>query len=289
MANSISPLRKRFVEDMTIHGLAAGTQKTYLREIERFSQHIGKSPHILDHEDVRSYRLHFIRTQRQPSTINRIMSALRFFYKNTLQDAETAAKIPMMRDIDRAPHVLSPPEVRRLLRAVEHIKYRTALSLVYASGLRVSEVVQLRLRDIESQRMVIHVRNGKGGKPRYTMLSKHLLDQLRDYWRHQRPTSWLFPDRSGDRPISVRSIQRACRQAALDASLDKPVTVHTLRHCFATHLLEQGNDIRIIQKLLGHKHITATTRYTQVAIDTVQATLSPLDFDDSRRQPTGSP
>src|SRR5919205_3401077 len=179
---------------------------------------------------------------------------------------------------DVLPAVLAPDEVARFLAAVDNVKYYTAFATVYAAGLRVSEVTALKITDIDSARMVIHVRQGKGSKDRYVMLSEQLLGILRAYWRIERPTEWLFPGLDPERPLTTRTLQLACRLAAQTAGLDKKVTVHTLRHCFATHLLERGVDIRVIQDLLGHRHITSTARYARVAIDTIRQVQSPLEY-----------
>ena len=191
-----------------------------------------------------------------------------------------AAEIPLPRKADPLPAILSQDEVARLLTAVPDRKMRTLLTTVYAAGLRVSEVVGLQVGDIDSARMTIHVREGKGGRDRHVMLSPQLLAILRAHWRRTRPPSWLFPGPDPSRPITARSVQRACCQAVETAGLDKSVTVHTLRHSFATHLLEQGVDIRVIQHLLGHRHIASTTRYARVALNTIRQVKSPLELLD---------
>jgi integrase/recombinase XerD len=208
------------------------------------------------------------------------MSALRFFYGTTLGDREAAAEIPLPRKADPLPAILSQDEVARLLRSVANLRMRTLLTTVYAAGLRVSEAVALRVTDIDSGRMILHVREGKGGRDRHVMLSAQLLAILREYWRRTRPPSWLFPGPDPSQPITARSVQRACCQAVEASGLDKAVTVHTLRHSFATHLLEQGVDIRVIQHLLGHRQIASTTRYARVALDTIRQVKSPLELLD---------
>src|SRR5262249_23436352 len=185
---------------------------------------------------------------------------------------------PMPRRLDNLPTVLARDEVERLLKAVPDLKLQTALITVYSAGLRISEAITLTVRDIDSARMVICVRQGKGRKDRYTVLSKQLLGILRDYWQHSRPLHWLFPGRNPSRPVTKRALQLACRRAAAAAGLSKPVTVHTLRHSFATHLLEQGVDIRVIQDLLGHRHIKSTAGYARVAIDMTRQVQSPLEL-----------
>ena len=213
------------------------------------------------------------------TSINPIIGALRFFYSVTLGKKQMAEEIPFARKEDTLPAVLTRDEVVRLLQGVLDLRMRTLLITVYAAGLRVSEAVALTAHDINSKQMVIEVRQGKGRRDRYVMLSEQLLTILRDYWRRARPPqSCLFPGQDHKRPITCRSVQRACREAADAAGLDKSVTVHTLRHCFATHLLEQGVELRVIQDLLGHRQITSTTRYARVALNTIRQIQSPLEL-----------
>ena len=188
-----------------------------------------------------------------------------------------AGQIPYARTADALPAVLSREEVERLLKSVANLKMRTAFITIYAAGLRVSELVALTAGDIDSARMVINIRQGKGGKDRTVMLSEQLLAILRDYWKRTRPAHWLFPGPNPLQPVTARTLQRACREAAQAARLDKLVTVHTLRHSFAAHLLEQRVDIRLIQGLLGHRNINSTTRYTRVAVETIRRIQSPLE------------
>jgi len=206
------------------------------------------------------------------------MSALRFFYGTTLRRPDIAGRIPMPRRTDHLPTVLAREEVEHLLNAVPDLKQRTALITIYSAGLRISEAIALTARDIDSARMVICVRQGKGRKDRYTVLSDQLLGILRDYWHRTRPSHWLFPGLKPSRPMAKRTLQLACRRAAEAAGLSKSVTVHTLRHSFATHLLEQGVDIRVIQDLLGHRHIKSTVGYARVAINLIRQVRSPLEF-----------
>jgi len=274
----VTPLRQRMIDDMAIRNMAPTTQKIYVYAVKNFSAFHRRSPDKLNLENVRDYRLHLISRGLKPTTINPIMGALRFFYGTTLGRKEVAEQIPYARKQDALPAVLTPDEVVRHLKAETNLKMRTALITIYAAGLRVSEVVALTARDIDSSRMVIQVRQGKGGKDRYVMLSEQLLAILRDYWRRTRPPHWLFPGPDPSRSLTPRSLQRACQQAAKIAGLDKSVTVHTLRHSFATHLLEQGVDIRVIQDLLGHRQITSTARYARVAVNTIQKIQSPLEL-----------
>jgi integrase/recombinase XerD len=273
----ISPLRRRMVEDMTVRNLSPATQRSYLYAVAKFSRFFGKSPERLELEDVRTYQVHLASQGIAWATLNQTVAALRFFYGVTLDRPEIPERIAYAREPRRLPVVLSADEVVRFLEAVPSLKSRTALTTAYAAGLRVSEVVALKVADIDSGRMLIRVEQGKGGKDRYVMLSAQLLAILRTYWRLARPRHWLFPGRDEERPIDQTVLHAACRSACEAAGLTKHVTVHTLRHSFATHLLESGADIRIIQVLLGHTNISTTARYAQVATSTIQGTTSPLD------------
>ena len=273
----ISPLRRRMVEDMTVRNLSPATQRSYLYAVAKFSRFFGKSPERLELEDVRTYQVHLASQGIAWATLNQTVAALRFFYGVTLGRPEIPERIAYAREPRRLPVVLSADEVVRFLEAVPSLKSRTALTTAYAAGLRVSEVVALKVADIDSGRMLIRVEQGKGGKDRYVMLSAQLLAILRTYWRLAKPRHWLFPGRDEEHPIDQTVLHAACRSACEAAGLTKHVTVHTLRHSFATHLLESGADIRIIQVLLGHTNIATTARYTQVATSTIQGTASPLD------------
>ena len=273
----MSPLRRRMIEDMTVRNLAPATQQSYLYAVARFSRHFARSPDRLGLEQVRAYQVHLAAQKRSWSHINQASCALRFFYGVTLGQATVPERIAYARQPSKLPVVLSADEVVRFLEAIPSLKSRTALTTVYAAGLRVSEVVFLKIADIDSQRMVIRVEQGKGGKDRYVMLSPQLLRILRTYWRLTRPKRWLFPGRDDERPLVPNVLHAACRSACAAAGLSKQVTVHTLRHTFATHLLESGADVRIIQVLLGHASLASTARYTQVATKTISKTPSPLD------------
>jgi len=242
----ISPLRRRMIDDMMIRNLSPSTQQSYLYAVAKFSRHFGRSPDRLGLEEVRAYQLHLIAQQRSWSHINQAVCALRFFYGVTLGWSDAFEHIVAAREPQKLPVVLSADEVVRFLEAVPSLKTRSALTTAYAAGLRASETVGLKVGDIDSERGVIRVEHGKGGKDRYVMLSPQLLRILRAYWRLAKPAAWLFPGRQGDRPVGTATLQAACRVAAREAELGKPVTVHTLRHSFATHLLEAGTDIRII-------------------------------------------
>jgi integrase/recombinase XerD len=277
MNKPVSTLRRQMIEDMKIRNMSPNSQKVYTYAVANFAAFHRRSPDQLGIEHIREYRLHLIARGLKATSINPIIGALRFFYGTTLRRKEMVEQIPYARREDTLPAVLTPDEVIRLFKATPDLKNRTALITIYAAGLRISEVVALTIRDINSERMVIEVRQGKGRKDRYVMLSEQLLAILRDYWRRTRPTEWLFPGPNPSRHLTVHSLQRACREAANAAGLNKSVTVHTLRHSFATHLLEQGVDIRVIQDLLGHRQITSTTRYARVAINTIRQIQSPLE------------
>ena len=278
MTKQISPLRQRMIDDMTIRNMSPSTHKIYVRAVANFSIFHGRSPDKLTFEDVRDYRLHLISRGLKATSINPIMGALRFFYGTTLGQKHVSEHIPYARREDTLPVVLARDEVVRFLKAVTDLKMRTAFITIYAAGLRVSEAVKLTAHDIDSARMVLTIRQAKGRKDRYVMLSEQLLAILRDYWQRAHLTDLLFPGPDPSRPITARSVERACRKAAEAAGLDKTVTVHTLRHSFATHLLEQGVDIHVIQDLLGHRNIASTTRYARVAINTIRQIQSPLEL-----------
>jgi integrase/recombinase XerD len=271
----MSPLRRRMIEDMRIRNLSPAAQKSYVQAVAKFSHHFKRSPARLGAEQVRVYQLHLVARGISCSERNKVVSALRFFYRVTLGRSDLPEHIPHAKQPRKLPVVLSPQEVVRFLQAVPELNKRVALTTAYSAGLRVSEVTHLKIGDIDSRRMLIRVEAGKGGKDRYVGLSPQLLAMLRRYYQLVHPRHWLFPGRTPDRPLSAAALHAACRAA--NAAVDKRVRVHTLRHSFATHLLESGTDIRIIQALLGHRHISTTVRYTRVSPDTVAKTSSPLD------------
>ena len=273
----MSPLRRRMIEDMTVRNLSPATQQSYLFAVAKFSRYFSRSPDRLGLEDVRAFQVHLVANGISWPALNQTVCALRFFYGVTLGRNEIPERIPYARQPHKLPVVLSADEVVRFLEAVPSLKTRTALTTAYAAGLRASEAVGLRIGDIDSGRMVIRIEHGKGGKDRYVMLAGQLLRILRSYWKLARPAHWLFPGRDAARPMNVQVLHWACRSARVAAGLDKHVTVHTLRHSFATHLLENGTDIRIIQVLLGHSNLSTTARYTQVATGLIRRTESPLD------------
>jgi site-specific recombinase XerD len=276
-AKPMSALRRRMIDDMTLRNLSPATQRSYLHAVTKFSRHFGCPPDRLGLEDVRSFQVHLVAQGISWPALNQIVCALRFFYGVTLDRAEIPERIVYARTPRKLPSILSADEVVRFLEAVPSLKTRVALTTAYAAGLRASEAVSLKVADIDSGRMVLQVRHGKGAKDRTVMLSAALLAILRSYWRLARPAPWLFPGRSPDKPIDVQVLHAACRSAAKAAGLTKRVSVHTLRHSFATHLLESGTDIRIIQVLLGHSNLSTTARYTHVATSTIARTQSPLD------------
>ena len=274
---TISPLRRRMIDDMMVRNLSPATQQSYIYAVAKFSRHFNRSPERLGLEDVRAYQLHLIAQKRSWSHINQVACALRFFYGITLSQSEAFERIVTGREPHKLPVVLSADEIVRFLEAIPGLRNRAALTTAYGAGLRVGEVARLQVSAIDSRRMLIRVEHGKGGKDRYVMLSAQLLQILRAYWRLARPGLWLFPGREAGKPVSVAALQDACRTATRQAELRKPVTVHVLRHSFATHLLESGTDIRIIQVLLGHVHLSTTARYAQVATNLIARTTSPLD------------
>jgi integrase/recombinase XerD len=281
---AISPLRRRLIEDMTIRRLSANTQHQYIRHVKSFADFVGRSLDKATAEDVHRYQLHLGSIGTTIPTVNAGASALRFFFKVTLKRRDLADTVVSVREPRRLPVVLSPEEVARLLASTTNIKHRAALSLTYATGLRRSEVVSLRLTDIDSDRMLIRVEQGKGKKDRYVILSPHLLELLREWWRAARKKGWMRPDQPWLFPgyrgqhMSPRQLHRLVCLAATRAGITKRVGVHTLRHSFATHLLEQKTDIRIIQVLLGHKKLETTALYTRVAVSAIGAVTSPLDL-----------
>lgn len=274
----MTQLRQRMLADLRVRNYSPRTQAIYIQGVARFAAHFGQSPDQLTAEHIRSYLVHLVENQRVSwSLFNQTVCALRFFYRVTLDRGDLVPHIPFPRAEKKLPTVLSPEEVARLLGAVPHSKHRAVLITVYAAGLRISEAVALKVSDIDTERMVIHVRHGKGHKDRTVMLSPQLLTLLRAYARRVRPREWLFPGRRPDRPLDLSAVQRACAQACRAAGLGKRATVHTLRHSLATHLLEAGTDLRLIQTLLGHGSIRTTALYTHVSAQRLRATPSPLD------------
>jgi integrase/recombinase XerD len=273
----MTPLRQRFIHDLQIRNYAPRTISTYVAAIAAFARHAGCSPEQLDAEHVRQYQLHLLGQRASWSRFNQAVSALRLLYSVTLRRTELVPLIPYGKKPKVLPCVLSPDEVRRLFAAVTDPFYLMLLQTSYAAGLRVSEVVRLKVTDLDAQRMVLHIRGAKGGKDRLVPLSALLLGRLRQYWRQYRPRDWLFPGQSGTAPISIGQVQRVCRQAVRACGLRKKASMHTLRHSYATHLLESGVDLVTLQKLLGHNQISTTVRYTHVEQSHLLKTISPLD------------
>src|ERR1700731_2599600 len=273
----ISPLRQRMIEDMSIRKFAAKTQHDYVQRVKDFATFLGRSPRTAESEDVRRFQLHLTAKGAGTPTINATVSALRFFFTVTLNRADLAKPLSSLHEPRKMPVILSPEEVARFLEAAPGIKYKAALSVAYGAGLRGSEVVSLKVSDIDSQRMMLRVEQGKGRKDRHAMLSPVLLELLRDWYRIARPQGWLFPGQNRISPMSTRQLTRACHAAAQMAEIAKRVSPHTLRHSFATHLLEQNIDIRVIQVLLGHAKLETTALYTRVATNTIREVMSPLD------------
>jgi integrase/recombinase XerD len=273
----MTPLRQRMLEDLRLRNYSPRTQEIYVHHVAQFAQHFGVSPERLGPEEIRQYQIQLVEKGISWSKFNQIVCALRFLYGKTLKRDWTIIQIPFAKREKRLPTVLSPEEVAALLKAVPNRKHRTLLTTIYATGLRVSEAVRLRVDDIDSQRMMVTVRQGKGRKDRLVMLSPLLLRVLRDYARWYRPSVWLFTGTDPRQPLTVGPVQRACQLARRAAGIDKPVTPHTLRHSFATHLLEGGADLPLIQTLLGHSNVRTTTLYTHVASARIQATSSPFD------------
>ena len=274
---AMSPLRRRMIEDMTIRKLAPDTQRNYIRSIKNLAAFIGRSPDKASFEDVRRFQLHLVKKGVDTATLNNTVSALRFFFRVTLKRYAIVEHTRFIHEPRRLPVVLSAEEVARLLDTAPGLKYKAALGVAYGAGLRASEVVSLKLSDIDSKRMVIRVEQGKGRKDRYVMLSPHLLELLRGWWRAGRPQGWLFPGRDPVQPMTTRQLNRACHAAAHMADIKKRVSLHTLRHSFASHLLEQDTDIRVIQVLLGHARLDTTALYTRVATKTIREVMSPLE------------
>ncbi|WP_162652898.1 tyrosine-type recombinase/integrase [Lentilitoribacter sp. Alg239-R112] len=284
--SKVTPLRQRMVEDMCLRSFVEKTQTDYLRCVEQLAVFLGRSLDRANHEDLRSYHLHMTKNDSSPTKINATMSALRFLFVTVLDRGDAIKVLPFVRQPRKLPLVLSPDEVVRFLDAAPNLKYKAALSIAYGTGLRASEVLSLKPSDIDSTRMLIRVEQGKGRKDRYVMLSPQLLILLRDYWKAYKPNNglsrgWLFPGRVLGSPLTTRQRNRAWHAAAHMAEINKRVSLHTLRHSFATHLLEQDIDIRVIQVLLGHAKLDTTALYTQVATQTIGSVIRscPIEMD----------
>jgi integrase/recombinase XerD len=276
----MTPLRQRMTEDMQVRNLALNTQTSYVQQVSLFARHFNKSPEELGPEDIRSYQVYLTNEKKlAPGSVLIAVAALRFLYKVSLKKDWTFEDvIPAPKKPQKLPVVLSPEEVLEFLGCMGNTKHRTILTTCYAAGLRISEAVRLKPTDIDSQRMVIRVDQGKGQKDRYVMLSPKLLETLRSYFRAVRPKAWLFEGKIPGRPITKDAVELACQKARRLSGIRKPISPHSMRHAFAVHLLESGTDVRTIQLLLGHRSLATTARYLRIATSKVCSTSSPLDL-----------
>jgi site-specific recombinase XerD len=271
------------LEDMRLRKLAPKTQEAYVRAVLRLAKYLNRAPDTATVEDLRNFQLHLVDCGTSPITLNATITGLKFFFDITLDRSELMAKMKPVYVPRTLPVVLGREEVGSLLAATKNLKLQTALSVAYGAGLRVSEVTALKVGDVDSTRMTLRIQEGKGGKDRYAMLSPVMLDRLRTWWRVARAQGkmfdggWLFPGLNPVEPLSTRQLNRAVHEAALAARIDKRVSMHTLRHSFATHLLEQKVDIRVIQVLLGHKKLETTSLYTHVATEILRQVIGPLE------------
>jgi len=283
IASAVTPLRQRMLEDMRMRKFEPRTQEAYVRAVRKLAAYLHRPPDTATVDELRDFQLHLVDSGTSPVTLNATLSGLRFFFDVTVGRQEVMVRMQPVKLPRSLPVVLSPQEVSRLIAAASNVKHQAALSLAYGTGLRASEVVHLRVTDVDSQRMTLRVEQGKGRKDRYAMLSPVLLQRLRTWWRiahaqgRMLPGGWLFPGMNPTDPLTTRQLNRAIHDAADAAGLHKRVSMHTLRHCFATHLLESKVDIRVIQVLLGHKRLETTTVYTHVANDLLHEVLSPLE------------
>ena len=284
LPEALSPLRQRMIDDMRMRKLELKTRTAYLRAVTKLATFLKRSPDTATVEDLRRFQLYLVDQGTSPITINATICGLKFFFDITLGRRELMLKMQTVRVPQTLPVVLSRDEVARLIAAAPNLKSQTALSLAYATGLRVSEVVSLKVTDIDSKRMTLRVEQGKGRKDRYAMLPPVLLERLRAWWRlaHAQgkmlPGGWLFPGLNPVQPLTARQLNRAVHIAAETAKIDKRVSMHTLRHSFATHLLEQKVDIRVIQVMLGHKKLETTVVYTHVATELLREVVRPLEM-----------
>ena len=280
---AVSPLRQRLIDEMEMRRFCRETQRNYIRDVGRFATCLGRSLDTATAEDVRRFQVEQSDQGVPVPTMNSIVSALRFFFLHTLDRPDLARKLVRMKRIRKLPVVLSPDEVARLLGATRCLKHQAALSVAYGAGLRAAEVAALKVRDVDSERMLLRVERGKGGQYRNAMLPAGLLALLREWWKVGRqegvmhPDGWLFPGQHYLKPLSTRQLHRIVVEAGIAGGIDKRIGPHTLRHCFATHLLEDGIDVRIIQALLGHAKLDTTAYYTKVATRTMRNVTSPLD------------
>jgi integrase/recombinase XerD len=273
----MTPLRQRFLDELARRNYSPRTVQAYLAGLVRFVRHYGRSPDQANADDLRTFQLHLVARKVSWSQFNQTVCALRFFFAHVLDRPEFVPYIPFGRRRYRLPVILSPDEVRRLLAAVVYFRHRLMLRLAYGCGLRLGEVLRLRVADLDSGRGTLWVRGGKGGKDRGVPLPACLLDDLRAYWRQHRSADYLFPNRQGQ-PLHGASLQRAFKQALAASGLTKPATVHTLRHCYATHLLEAGLDLPTLQRLLGHNSVQTTMHYLHLRSERLRQVRSPLEL-----------
>ena len=272
-------LREQMKGDLELRGLSPHTRDNYLRHVSQFSCHYGRSPRHLGEKDIKEYLLYLIREKKvSTSTVNQCYHALKFLYERTLNRMWVMARVPRVKRLKQLPVVLDREEVESLFSVTKNLKHRAILMLIYSSGLRLMEAAHLKVTDIDSKRMLLRIKQGKGRKDRYTILSKVALEVLREYWSQYRPKEWLFAGRLPGKPLTGRSIQKVLIKAKKLAGIKKPATVHTLRHSFATHLLEAGTDLYHIQLLLGHRSLNTTTIYLHVSRKELVRIVSPLDF-----------
>jgi len=275
----MTPLRQRMLEDMRVRNLAENTQRSYVQHVAAFARHFERSPEELGPEEIRAYQVYLTDERKlAPASVCIVSGALRFLYHVTLKREWVESEIPLPKKPFKLPVILSSDEIMRFLECVRSLMMRTLLMTIYAAGLRVSEATHLKVADIDSQRMMLRIVQGKGQKDRYVMLSPKLLENLRAYWKVEHPTNWLFPGGIPGEPISRHAVALACRNAHRRCGIKKPITPHSLRHAFATHLLENGTDVRTIQLLMGHRSLATTARYLKIARSTVCATKSPFDL-----------
>ncbi len=275
----MTELRKRMIRDMQVRNFSPMTQRSYLRSVAMLAKFYNRSPDKISFDEVHDYIAHLLVDRKiKVGTYHVNLTGLRFFYIVTLKLDKDKVPLPSIKKVTCLPEVLCVEEVERLFKVTVHPKQRALLMTVYSAGLRVREAVNLKVTDINSDRMALRVNHGKGGKDRYTLLSERLLQELRDYWKIKRPPVWLFPGRNSHNPMSIRVAQYHYKKAVEKAGIKKEGGIHTLRHCFATHLLESGVDIRTIQMLLGHSSILSTVRYLQLTSKSIQGTKSPLDL-----------
>ncbi|MGD0133164.1 MAG: site-specific integrase [Bryobacteraceae bacterium] len=275
----MSPLRQRMIDDMTVRNFAPNTIACYLKQVSYFAQHFGKSPDRLGLEEIRSYQIYLAKERKVGISSRTVaVSALRFLYHVTLKQDRIIEMIPFPKQEYRLPVILSPEEVLRLLQAAPSFSHQVIFSTLYGTGLRVSEALHLRVPDLDSQRMMIRIEQGKGHRDRYVPLSPKLLEVLRTYWRKQRPQPWLFPGQFPNQPLRREAVRDAIARTSERAGLKKQISPHSLRHAYAVHLLEAGTDLRKIQLLLGQRSLSTTARYLRLATTAVCATTSPLDL-----------